>query len=151
YADMPVENVKSVEITTYRVSEDGSIIEDVTMRKLGSNEAYVKVTRSGVLGTLDSEELQLTQRSSGHRAIQFAAAMGCEVVVFSSTESKRTEAIELGSKEFHFTNDVMEFEGIKKIKHLLIGRSAQPYYKLCVADVLTFSPFPCLLENPCIL
>ncbi|KAL2349952.1 hypothetical protein BJ546DRAFT_1119820 [Cryomyces antarcticus] len=52
--------------------------------------------------------------------------MGCEVVVFSSTESKRTEAIELGSKEFHFTNDVMEFEGIKKIKHLLIGRSAQP-------------------------
>lgn len=36
----------------------------------------------------------------GHLAIKFAAKMGCEVVVFSSTESKRREAMELGGKHF---------------------------------------------------
>lgn len=36
----------------------------------------------------------------GHLAIQFAAKMGCEVVVFSSTESKKQEAMDLGATEF---------------------------------------------------
>jgi D-arabinose 1-dehydrogenase-like Zn-dependent alcohol dehydrogenase len=37
----------------------------------------------------------------GHLAIQFAAKMGCEVVVFSSTESKRREALQLGATEYY--------------------------------------------------
>ncbi|KAL2349799.1 chaperonin 10-like protein, partial [Cryomyces antarcticus] len=211
-------------ITAYRVSEDGSVIEDVTTRKLGSNEAYVKVTRSGLCGidkhglkagialghkgagiverietsvqsvsvgdrvgfryihkvcgrcenclkgtiadskpgmdvyctnksefgshdhdlgsfsshtVVDADALyglpdgpdpahaapsmcggatvwgglplygdRATDRvgvvgigALGHRAIQFAATMGCEVVVFSSTESKRTEAIKQSNSE----------------------------------------------------
>jgi len=63
-------------------------------------------------------------------AIQFANAIGCEVVVFSSTESKRVEALSLGAKEFHVTNNVSKIEGIKKLQHLLICGSAQPDYKL---------------------
>ena len=40
----------------------------------------------------------------GHLAIQFASKMGMEVVVFSSTESKRDKAFEFGASEFHVTN-----------------------------------------------
>ena len=39
----------------------------------------------------------------GHMAIQFASKMGLEVVVFSSTESKKQEAVGFGASEFHAT------------------------------------------------
>ncbi|EEB99939.1 hypothetical protein MPER_00249, partial [Moniliophthora perniciosa FA553] len=42
----------------------------------------------------------------GHLAIQFAAKMGCDVVVFSSSESKRKEALALGASEFYATKGV---------------------------------------------
>src|ERR1700737_1428647 len=68
----------------------------------------------------------------GHLAIQFASKMGCEVVAFSGTESKREEALKLGAKEFYSTQGVTEFKGIKKLNHLLITTSAQPDYKLYI-------------------
>jgi D-arabinose 1-dehydrogenase-like Zn-dependent alcohol dehydrogenase len=66
----------------------------------------------------------------GHLAIQFAAKMGCEVVAFSSTESKREEAMKFGAKEFHVTKGVTEFKNVKKINHLLITTSQQPDFSL---------------------
>lgn len=69
----------------------------------------------------------------GHLAIQFAAKMGCEVVVFSSTESKREEAKKFGAKEFHATNGVTEFKNIKKINHLLSTTNQQPDFSLYVS------------------
>jgi D-arabinose 1-dehydrogenase-like Zn-dependent alcohol dehydrogenase len=69
----------------------------------------------------------------GHLAIQFASKIGCEVVVFSGTESKREEAMKLGAKEFYATKGLTQFTGIKKIKHLLITTSEQPDYKLYVS------------------
>src|ERR1700712_3046654 len=36
----------------------------------------------------------------GHLAIQFAAKLGCEVVVLSSSDSKREEAMRLGATDF---------------------------------------------------
>ena len=62
----------------------------------------------------------------GHLAIQFAAKMGCEVVVFSGTESKRQEAFDFGAKEFHATKGVKAFTGVKKINHLLVTTSQIP-------------------------
>src|SRR4051812_8515876 len=64
----------------------------------------------------------------GHLAIQFAAKMGCEVVVLSSTESKRDEALKLGATEFHTLKADTAVDGIKKVNHLLICGSAQPDY-----------------------
>jgi D-arabinose 1-dehydrogenase-like Zn-dependent alcohol dehydrogenase len=66
----------------------------------------------------------------GHLGIQFASQMGCEVVVFSSTESKKEEAIKFGAKEFHATKGVTKFEGVKKLNHLIITTSEQPDYDL---------------------
>ena len=66
----------------------------------------------------------------GHLAIQFAAKMGCEVVVFSGTESKREEAIAFGAHEFYATKGVKEFKGIKKLNHLLVTTSELPDFNL---------------------
>lgn len=40
----------------------------------------------------------------GHLAIQSAAAMGCEVVASSRTDSKKEESLKLGAEEFCTTN-----------------------------------------------
>ncbi|KAK7045555.1 hypothetical protein VNI00_007387 [Paramarasmius palmivorus] len=62
----------------------------------------------------------------GHLAILFASKMGCDVVVFSSTESKREEAMRLGASEFYATKGVTDYKALgmqKKLNHLLIATS----------------------------
>ena len=66
----------------------------------------------------------------GHLAIQFAAKMGCEVVVFSGTDSKKAEALKLGAKEFHAMKDRKDLADVKPIDHLLVTTSAQPDWNL---------------------
>ncbi|KAJ3752832.1 NADP-dependent alcohol dehydrogenase [Lentinula raphanica] len=64
----------------------------------------------------------------GHLAIQFAAKMGVEVVVFSATVSKRDEALQLGAKEFYVTKDVDDYSTLgttKQLDRLLICTSAK--------------------------
>ncbi|GAD92015.1 succinate semialdehyde dehydrogenase, putative [Paecilomyces variotii No. 5] len=63
----------------------------------------------------------------GHMAIQYAKKMGCEVVVFSSTDNKRQEALDLGASEFYATKDVADFStlGIKPLDRLLFSGSAK--------------------------
>lgn len=36
----------------------------------------------------------------GHIAVLYARAMGCDVVVFSGSEKKKADALELGASEF---------------------------------------------------
>lgn len=66
----------------------------------------------------------------GHLAIQFAAKMGCEVVVFSGTDSKKEEAMQLGANEFIATKGATELHVSGPIDHLLITTSFQPDWKL---------------------
>ncbi|CAK5268344.1 unnamed protein product [Mycena citricolor] len=56
----------------------------------------------------------------GHLAIQFLRKMGAAVVVFSSTEGKRKEAMKLGATEFYATKGVTKFENVKLLDHLLV-------------------------------
>ena len=65
----------------------------------------------------------------GHLAIQFAAKMGCKVIVFSSTDSKKDEAIKLGADQFVATKDVRELPVSAPIDHLLVTTSFQPAWK----------------------
>ncbi|KAM0249166.1 hypothetical protein ACHAQJ_009173 [Trichoderma viride] len=65
----------------------------------------------------------------GHLAIQFAAKMGCQVVVFSSSESKREDAMKLGATEYHVLTSDSPLEGIKQVNHMLLCGSAQPDFK----------------------
>ena len=65
----------------------------------------------------------------GHLAIQFASAWECEVVVFSSTDGKREEALEFGAKEFWNTK-TMDGEKIDKLDHLVVTTSKIPDWSL---------------------
>jgi D-arabinose 1-dehydrogenase-like Zn-dependent alcohol dehydrogenase len=66
----------------------------------------------------------------GHLAIQFASKMGCKVVVFSGTDSKRDEATKLGASEFYATKGVKELKVAKQIDHLLVTTASQPDWNL---------------------
>ena len=68
----------------------------------------------------------------GHLAIQFASKMGCEVVVFSGTNTKEIEAKKLGAKEFYPTKGAKELklEGGKGIDRLLVTASVQVDWSL---------------------
>jgi NADPH:quinone reductase-like Zn-dependent oxidoreductase len=83
----------------------------------------------------------------GHLAIQFASKMGCQVVAFSGTESKRAEAMGFGAVEFHATRGLTEFKGVKPLDQLLITTSEQPDFGL----YLQCSPCPCFLAPPSVL
>jgi D-arabinose 1-dehydrogenase-like Zn-dependent alcohol dehydrogenase len=71
----------------------------------------------------------------GHLAIQFAAKMGCEVVVFSGTDSKKEEARQLGATEFHATKGLKELKINNKIDHLLVTTSVQPDWDLYLSII----------------
>lgn len=65
----------------------------------------------------------------GHIAIKLAAAMGCHVVVLSSSESKRQEAMDFGASEFHvFRSGQGPPKDCKPLKHLLLCGSASIDY-----------------------
>lgn len=66
----------------------------------------------------------------GHLAIQFASKMGCQVVVFSGTDSKKDQAMELGATEFYPTKDVKQLKIGKPIDHLLVTTSSQPDWSM---------------------
>jgi len=86
-----------------------------------------------VFGALRMYDIQPTDRVGvmgvgglGHLAIQFAAKMGCEVVVFSGTDSKKDEALKLGASEFVAMKGKKELSVSRPVDCLLVTASAQP-------------------------
>lgn len=71
----------------------------------------------------------------GHLAIQFAAKMGCRVVVLSGSDRKKDEATKLGANEFiamagRKASDATE---AWKLDRLLVTTSAQPEWDVIIA------------------
>lgn len=66
----------------------------------------------------------------GHLAIQFAARMGCDVVVFSGTESKKDEATKLGAKEFIAMKGKDKIDIGRKIDALFVTTSILPDWNI---------------------
>lgn len=62
----------------------------------------------------------------GHLAIQFAAKMGCDVLVLSGTDSKKEEALKLGAKGFVATKGKEELDVGRKIDVLIVTTSFSP-------------------------
>nr|POE56292.1 alcohol dehydrogenase [Quercus suber] len=79
----------------------------------------------------------------GHLAIQFAAKMGCNVIVLSGSDRKKEEALQLGASEFVAMKGAKELKVSKKLDRLLVTTSAQPDWSLIVpimAPEATISP-----------
>jgi D-arabinose 1-dehydrogenase-like Zn-dependent alcohol dehydrogenase len=71
----------------------------------------------------------------GHLAIGFASKLGAEVVVFSSTENKREEALKLGATEFWVTKELKEGNRPEKGLDFLIGTgTGHPEWATYVCD-----------------
>jgi D-arabinose 1-dehydrogenase-like Zn-dependent alcohol dehydrogenase len=90
-----------------------------------------------VWGALSFDNVRPTDRVGivgigglGHLAIQFAAKMGCEVVAFSGTESKREEAMKFGAKEFYATKGLKDLKHVPKINQLLVTTSQEPDFSM---------------------
>ncbi|KAL3446036.1 chaperonin 10-like protein [Aspergillus insuetus] len=66
----------------------------------------------------------------GHLAIQFAAKMGCRVVVLSGSERKREEAFKLGAHEFIATKGETSLSVTKRIDRLLVTAAIPPDWNL---------------------
>lgn len=64
----------------------------------------------------------------GHLAIKLASAMGCHVVVLSSSEAKREEAFGFGASEYHVFRKGEEIKEFKPVNHLLLCGSANVDY-----------------------
>ena len=71
-----------------------------------------------------------------HLGVQFAAKMGCQVVMFSGTESRREEAMAFWAREFHVTKGVSDLKHVKKLNHLRITISQQPEYSMYISSIL---------------
>lgn len=63
----------------------------------------------------------------GHLAIQFAAKMGCTVVVFSRTAEKEREAMALGATAFIATKGKINLDlAGRRINHLFVTSNVLP-------------------------
>lgn len=67
----------------------------------------------------------------GHLAIQFAAKMGCRVIVLSGTDSKQAQSLQLGAHEFIATKgkEAGALFVSAPIDRLLVTTSAQPNWE----------------------
>lgn len=99
---------------------------------------------ASVYGPLRRFNVKATQRVAvmgagglGHLAVQFAAKMGCEVVVLSRSEKKEQEARNMGATEFHvFAPDGGPPPTLKEpIDHLLVTSAKQPDWSM-VAKIM---------------
>ena len=68
----------------------------------------------------------------GHLAIQYLAKMGCAVVVFSSTNSKKEQAMQLGATEFVATKENPSLRDIAPLDSLVVSTSVQPDWSIYV-------------------
>ncbi|KAF2842025.1 GroES-like protein [Patellaria atrata CBS 101060] len=66
----------------------------------------------------------------GHLAIEFAAKAGCDVVVFSGTDSKKDEATKLGAKEFYAMKGKKEVDIGHKLDYLIVTTSELPDWSI---------------------
>lgn len=64
----------------------------------------------------------------GHLAIQYAAKMGAEVVVYSTTAGKEREARDLGAAEFHLINEMYD-KKVAPIDVLVVASSKYPNWE----------------------
>lgn len=86
----------------------------------------------------------------GHLAIQFAAKMGCQVVVFSGTDSKKDEALRLGATEFYATAGAKELKINRPLDNLIVTTSSQPDWNLYIpvlAPGAAISPLSVAMED----
>ncbi|KAH7884360.1 chaperonin 10-like protein [Phlebopus sp. FC_14] len=98
-----------------------------------SHAAPLMCAGATVFGAMEMHGVRATDRVGivgigglGHLAIQFAAKMGCQVVVFSGTLAKEAEARALGANEFYATRQPDALKDVKPVNHIFVTSSRMP-------------------------
>jgi D-arabinose 1-dehydrogenase-like Zn-dependent alcohol dehydrogenase len=78
----------------------------------------------------------------GHLAIQYAAKMGCNVVVFSSSDDKRGEVMQLGATEFITTGGKSGMSVRRLVDALLVTTAVLPEWTTLLPALNTMKIFP---------
>ncbi|KAI0202394.1 GroES-like protein [Astrocystis sublimbata] len=111
------------EVALYKIPDDISDDDAAPLQCAGAT----------VFSALHSYQTQPTETIGimgvgglGHLAIQFAAKMGCHVVVLSGSDRKRDEALQLGAHEFVAMNGATDLKASRKLDRLLVTTSFQP-------------------------
>ncbi|RDW75748.1 NADP-dependent alcohol dehydrogenase [Coleophoma crateriformis] len=86
----------------------------------------------------------------GHMAVQYAKAMGCEVVVFSSNGLKQEDAMALGAKEFVVVPSQGPIQGVEGVNVLLCCGEMPNFeqYFSALARRATIVPLLIQVEKP---
>jgi D-arabinose 1-dehydrogenase-like Zn-dependent alcohol dehydrogenase len=66
----------------------------------------------------------------GHLAIQFANKLGAHVTVFSSSDSKKQEALKLGASDFWLSKDLKAKKPDLKLDYLVITATGHPDWEV---------------------
>ncbi|KAI0450107.1 GroES-like protein [Xylaria acuta] len=121
-----------------------AIWREVALYKLPDNisdeeAAPLQCAGATVFNALHSYRTQSTETVGimgvgglGHLAIQFAAKMGCRVVVLSGSDSKKDEALKLGAHEFVAMKRKTELEVSRPLDRLLVTTAFQPSWELVI-------------------
>jgi D-arabinose 1-dehydrogenase-like Zn-dependent alcohol dehydrogenase len=99
---------------------------------------------TALLGVVPNETVAIMGVGGlGHLAIQFAAKLGCRVVVLSGSDRKKDETLRLGAHKFYtmkYLSDESENPPLKgAIDRLLVTTSAQPNWSLILPMMATKS------------
>jgi uncharacterized zinc-type alcohol dehydrogenase-like protein len=84
----------------------------------------------------------------GHMAVKLAAAMGAEVTVLSTSESKREAALTLGAQQFAATRDPATFKTLARRFDLIIDTVSAPHDYNAYLGLLKFDGTMVLLGIP---
>lgn len=71
----------------------------------------------------------------GHVAILMSSSVGCDVIAYASTESKRDDALAFGAKEFHVTRDFVPQTPVAPVQQLLWCRDVPPDFSKLIPQV----------------
>ncbi|CAF4951730.1 unnamed protein product, partial [Rotaria sp. Silwood1] len=97
-----------------------------------------KNTRLGIIGL----------GGLGHIAIKLGSAMGAYVIVISSSESKRNDALKLGANEFIVSKDEKQMKQIKNSLDLILDTVSAPHDVASLIDLLRFEGVYTIIGAP---
>ncbi|KAJ9647372.1 hypothetical protein H2199_002361 [Coniosporium tulheliwenetii] len=93
--------------TVFKGSKDGTIQKSSTTRPdLKGDQIFLRITASGLYSTdLYYRNVDI---ALGYEGCGVVKSIGYDIVVFSGTDSKKREAIKLGTNHFYATKGVSE-------------------------------------------
>ncbi|CAF1285579.1 unnamed protein product, partial [Didymodactylos carnosus] len=84
----------------------------------------------------------------GHMGVKFAVALGADVTVISTSESKRQDALRMGAKHFVISKDPEQFESVQNTFNLILDTVSAEHDVGALLNLLAFEGVYCIVGIP---